>query len=339
MTAQKSNSTIRDVARVAGVSVATVSRFINQITPLAEETQKRVQAAMDELHFIPHLTDRNLATHRTNNIGLVVDNIGGEYFTPLLDGIASVTQANDYNLLIFNGVMPGIQNLNRLGPGNTDGLMVFLESLSRESLAHLSRMGHPIVLIHQTPPAELDIPLVTIENKAGACRLVDHLIEVHGKKRIVYLRGPKGNEDSSWREVGYRESLEKHGLPFDETLVDYGDYDRFVAMQNLSKMIANNVRFDAVFAADDDSAIGALQALREAGLDVPGEISVVGFDDQRLTSFLTPPLTTVHAPTMQVGATAAEYLLRLIRHKAVPPVTLLPTSVVIRNSCGCTSSR
>jgi DNA-binding LacI/PurR family transcriptional regulator len=338
MTNQNSSSTIRDVARLAGVSVATVSRFINQNAPLAEETQKRVQAAMDELHFIPHLTARNLATRRTNNIGLVVDNIGGEFFTPLLDGMVSVTQANDYNLLIFNGIKPGPQTMNRLGPGNTDGLMVFLESLDKDSLYHLSRIGHPIVLIHQTPPPDLDLPLVTIENKAGACKLVDHLIEVHGKKRIIYLRGPEGNEDSSWREVGYRESLEKHQIVFDEKLVNFGDYDRFVALKNLSQMIRDGIQFDAVFAADDDSAIGAMQALREAGIDVPGQVAVVGFDDQRLASFLNPSLTTIHAPTMQIGASAAENLLHLIRHEKVEPVTLLPTNLVIRNSCGCSST-
>lgn len=338
MTNQNSSSTIRDVARLAGVSVATVSRFINQNAPLAEETRKRVQAAMDELHFIPHLTARNLATRRTNNIGLVVDNIGGEFFTPLLDGIVSVTQANDYNLLIFNGINPGPQTMNRLGPGNTDGLMVFLESLDKDSLYHLSRIGHPIVLIHQTPPPDLSLPLVTIENKAGAGKLVDHLIEVHGKKKIVFLRGPEGNEDSSWREVGYRESLEKHQIACNENLIAFGDYDRFVALKNLSLMIQAGIQFDAVFAADDDSAIGAMQALREAGIDVPGQVAVVGFDDQRLASFLNPSLTTIHAPTMQIGSSAAENLLHLIRHEPVDSVTLLPTNLVIRNSCGCSST-
>jgi LacI family transcriptional regulator len=335
MTKNKTTSTIRDVARLAGVSVATVSRYINQNAPLAENTRDRVQAAMNELSFIPHLTARNLATHRTNNIGLVVENIGGDFFTPLLDGMVSVTQANNYNLLIFNGIQPGMQNLNRLGPGNTDGLMVFLDALDEDSLCRLSQIGHPIVLIHQSPPSCLQLPLVTIENKGGACRLIDHLIEVHGKNRIVFLRGPKGNEDSSWREAGYRESLEKHGLPFDESLIAYGDYDRFVALENLGKLIASGVTFDAVFAADDDSAIGALQALREAHIDVPSQVSVVGFDDQRLAPFLSPALTTVHAPTMQIGAAAAENLLHLIRHEPVPDSTLLPTDLVIRASCGC----
>jgi LacI family transcriptional regulator len=335
MTENKTTSTIRDVARLAEVSVATVSRYINQNAPLAESTQKRVQAAMDELRFIPHLTARNLATHRTNNIGLVVDNIGGEFFTPLLDGMVSVTQVNNYNLLIFNGIQPGLQNLNRLGPGNTDGLMVFLDALDEDSLCHLSQINHPIVLIHQSPPPCLKLPLVTIENKGGACRLIDHLIEVHNKKRIVFLRGPKGNEDSIWREAGYRESLEKHGILFDESLISNGDYDRFIALENLTKMIAAGVQFDAVFAADDDSAIGALQALREAQMDVPAQVSVVGFDDQRLAPFMNPALTTVHAPTMQVGAAAAENLLHQIRHEDVAEATLLPTDLVIRASCGC----
>ena len=335
MTNPKSSPTIRDVARLADVSVATVSRYINQNAPLAEATQKRVQSAMDELHFFPHLTARNLATHRTNNLGLVVDNIGGEFFTPLLDGMVKVTQENNYNLMIFNGIRPSMQNLNRLGPGNTDGLMVFLDSLDKASLYSLAQIGHPIVLIHQSPPEDLPLPLITIENKGGARNLVDHLIEHHQRRRIVFLRGPEGNEDSFWRETGYRESLEKHNIPFDEKLISNGEYDRFAAMKSLQKMIRDGIQFDAVFAADDDSAIGALQALRESGIDVPGKVSVVGFDDQRLAAFLNPPLSTVHAPTMQIGICAAQNLLGLIRKESVPPVTLLPTNLVIRNSCGC----
>jgi DNA-binding LacI/PurR family transcriptional regulator len=247
---------------------------------------------------------RNLATHRTNNIGLVVENIGGDFFTPLLDGIVSVTQKNNLNLLIFTSTQSNLTQTNHLGPGNTDGLLVFVDSLDPSALRELQHKNHPIVLIQQSAPVGLSIPNVSIENKAGARNLVDHLIEKHGRRRIVFLRGPEGNEDSDWREGGYRESLVHHGLPIDEELIAFGEYDRFVAMETIRSLIAQKIEFDAVFAADDESALGALQALKEAGLNVPGQVSLVGFDDQRITPS-SPPLTTVHAPTDQVGILAA----------------------------------
>jgi LacI family transcriptional regulator len=335
MSKQKTSSTIRDVARLAGVSVATISRYVNHTAPIAEETGRRVQAAMDRLRFIPHPVARNLATRRTNNIGLVVENISGDFFTPLLDGIISVTQKNNLNLLVFTGSQPNSKKIDHLGPGNTDGLLVFIDAMNEDALRELHEMEHPIVLIHQAPPRGLEIPLVSIENKAGARHLVDHLIEIHQRRRIVYLRGPKNNEDSFWRETGYRQSHESHNLPVDESLITMGDFDRFVALKNLRQLIASGVEFDAVFAADDESAIGALQGLKEAGLRVPEQVAIVGFDDQRLSPFLTPPLTTVHAPTDQVGVIAAENILRLIKSESVETVTLLPTEIVLRNSCGC----
>ncbi|MEA5078211.1 MAG: LacI family DNA-binding transcriptional regulator [Anaerolineaceae bacterium] len=336
MTTSKSSSTIRDVARLAGVSVATISRYLNHTAPLAADTEERVQRAMDELNFTPHSVARNLATHRTNNIGLVVENIGGDFFTPLLDGIVSVTQKNNLNLLIFTSTQSNLTQTNHLGPGNTDGLLVFVDALDPSALRELHHRGHPIVLIQQSAPLGLAIPSVSIENKAGARNLVDHLIEAHGRRRIVFLRGPEGNEDSDWREGGYRESLTQHGLAVEDELIANGDYDRFVAMEAVRKLIAQHVQFDAIFAADDESALGALQALKEAGLDVPGQVSLVGFDDQRITPFLTPPLTTVHAPTDRVGVIAAECILKLINKEPVDLVNLLPTEIVVRNSCGCT---
>ena len=182
----------------------------------------------------------------------------------------------------------------------------------------------------------MSIPTVTIENKAASRRLVSHLIEEHGCKRIVYLRGPEGNEDSTWRETGYCEALTNHNLPINPELISTGGYDRYIAQESIHTLLRNNIPFDGVFSGDDDAAIGVLQALKEAGKSVPGDIAVVGFDDQRLAAFLYPPLTTVHAPTEQVGMIAAQQLFKKIRNNPVEDVVLLPTELVIRESCGCT---
>lgn len=327
--------TIRDVARLAGVSVASISRYLNQTAPLAPDTAERIRQAMETLNYAPHPVARNLATNRTNAIGIVLNDIGGDFFTPLLDGLIETTEANNYNLLIFTSKRSGHYNRVLFGPVYTDGLLVFLDSLGREDLEHLHSIGHPVVLIHQSAPPGLPIPLVTVENKAASFRIVSHLVEAHGRRRIALLRGPQGNEDAYWREAGYREALKAHGLECDESLVAPGDFDRSVSQASVQGLIQDGAAFDAVFTSDDESAIGALHALADAGLRVPEQVAVVGFDDQDLSPFLSPPLTTVHAPTRLVGETAARQLIRLIRGETIEAEILLPTELVLRASCGC----
>lgn len=335
MKKSKNSSTIRDVARLAGVSVATISRYLNNTAPLSPETAERVQAAMNELDFSPHPAARSLATHRTNTISLVLNKIEGDYFTPLLEGVVATTEAQNFNLLIFSSNQSKHLDSRLLGPTYTDGLLVFLDSLDDADLTALHEAEQPIVLIHRSSPAVLNLPMVTIENKSASKRVVNHLIEVHQRKQIVFLRGPEENEDSHWREIGYRQALADHNIPVDESLLVAGEYDRYTAQRSIHDLLKSGKKFDAVFSADDDSAIGVLTALKEAGIDVPGQVSVIGFDDQRLAPFLNPPLTTVHAPTDQVGIAAAQTLIKLIRHEAVEPEIFLPTELILRKSCGC----
>lgn len=335
MDRKKTLATIRDVARAAGVSVATVSRYMNNSQLVAEETASRVKNAMFDLGFVPNPVARNLSTRRTNTIGLVISNIGGDFFTPLLDGIIETTEKENLNLLIFSSNRTDRYNHVLLGPMYTDGLLVFADSLGSEDMANLKELGHPMVLIHQSPPAGLSIPTVTIENKAASKRIVNHLIEKHDRKRIVFLTGPENNEDSFWREAGYREALIDHGLPLTPDLIEIGGFDRSIARQSIIRLIKKEIPFDAVFAGDDEAAIGVLLALKEYGRSVPEQVSVVGFDDQKLAEFLHPRLTTVCAPTQRVGITAAKLLIQIIQDQPVEDIILLPTELVIRNSCGC----
>lgn len=161
------------------------------------------------------------------------------------------------------------------------------------------------------------------------------MIEVHGRRRIVFLQGPEGHEDSEWRERGYRESLEAHQIPFDKSLVAVGDFSEAAAAAAIGQLMLDGTDFDAVFSGDDDASIGVLTALQRAGRRVPDDVAVVGFDDVPVARFLTPPLTTVRAPTEQVGADAVRQLARLIRGERAEPLILLPTELVIRQSCGC----
>jgi len=329
--------TIGEVARQAGVSIATVSRVLNGTAPVIRETAERVHAAIAELHYVPRNAARGLASKRTYTLGLILPEIGGWFFPSMLRGIEAQAREAGYDLLIHTveTTYPLKASRRALGMHNTDGLIVFTNSVGQDELAHLKQSGFPIVLLHQTPPAALDLPVITIENKSGAQKLVDHLIEIHNCRRIAFLQGPEGHEDSEWRERGYRESLELHNLPFDESLVAVGEFDETAAAAAIGELLLDGVDFDAVFCGDDDAAVGVLSALQSAGRPVPDDVAVVGFDDVPLARFLTPPLTTVRAPTEQVGREAVKQLVRLMRGEQADLLTLLPTELVIRKSCGC----
>src|SRR5688572_21631937 len=190
--------TIADVAQKAQVSIATVSRVLNGTTPVEFEKANRVRMAMEELQFVPRHAARVLASKRTNTIGLLLPEISGAFFSPMLKGIEAAAHEAGYDLLVHSTQQVETAR-RRLGEHNTDGLLIFTNSLAPSELHRLHSLNFPIVLLHQTPPDSLDVPVIAIENKDGAAILINHLIERHGRRRIVYLRGPKGHEDSVWR--------------------------------------------------------------------------------------------------------------------------------------------
>jgi LacI family transcriptional regulator len=328
--------TIADVAQKAGVSIATVSRVLNATTPVELEKANRVRLAVEELHFVPRHAARVLASKRTNTIGLLMSEISGAFFPPMLKGIEAAAHQAGYDLLIHSTKQEG-PSRRPLGEHNTDGLLIFTDSLDHRDLHRLYNINFPMVLLHQSPPDSLNIPVIAIENKDGAAALVSHLIETHGRRRIVFLQGPAGHEDSVWRERGYREALAAHDIDFNPQLVAAGEFDEDKAFATIRQMLLDEVAFDAIFAGDDDSAIGAMRALKLAGRLIPTEIAVVGFDDVPFVCYLSPALTTVRAPIEEVGREAVRQLVRLISGQPAEALTLMRTELVIRESCGCKS--
>jgi LacI family transcriptional regulator len=332
-------ATIAEVAGRAGVSIATVSRVLNQKSSVAAETAVRVQTAIAELRYVPRPAARSLPSHRTYAIGLTLPEIPWDnFFPPLLRGISAAAAENDLGLLIYSSRTPASADgsgRKAVGAHNTDGLLVFPDGMPAEEILRLHASGFPIVLLHFTLPSGRPIPHVAFENKAGSRAMVDHLIEVHGHRRIGFLAGPTGNQDSQWRERGYFESLEAHGLTADPTFVAVGGFDSRLAEIAVAEWIRDGLRPDAIFAADDDSAIGAIQAFRNAGVRVPEDVAVVGFDDVPSARYISPPLTTVRAPIEESGYQAALALIRLISHGRTKREMLFPTELVIRRSCGC----
>lgn len=338
MTRRSSSVTIRDVARQAGVSVATVSRFINRNAPVSSEVAQRLDQVMAELRYVPHAAARHLASRKTRVIGLLLNNLHNDFFVPLLNGVEAVVRKKGYNLIVATYHANSRQEMPPpIGPHNTDGLLVFSDGLIDEDLVNLTASGFPMVLVHRTPPPSLNIPSVTVENLEITQRLVEHLIQVHGKRRILFLRGPAHQEDSNHRESGYKAALAAHNIPFDENLVLDGEFERDIAFQVLNDFLANGKRvpFDAVFSGDDDAAIGVLKALHKHSFRIPEDVAVVGFDDLGFAPFLNPPLTTVRAPTESVGKIAVERLFGLLENHPSDEVVVLPTEIIFRRSCGC----
>ena len=334
--------TIRDVARKAGVSVATVSRYINRNATVSPEVSERLRAVMTELKYVPHAAARHLASRKTRVIGLLLNNLHNDFFVPLLNGVEDVVRKKGYNLLIatYHADLRD-ETPPPIGPHNTDGLLVFSDGLMDEDLVNLNSIGFPMVLVHRTPPPSISLPSVTVENVEATRKLVEHLIQVHNKRRILFLRGPIHQEDSARREAGYKSALLSNNIPFDENLILNGEFERDIAFQSMNDFLGNGrkVPFDAVFSGDDDAAIGVLRSLQNHGYNIPKDVAVTGFDDLGFAPFLNPPLTTVRAPTETVGRIATERLFGLLENKPSDEIVILPTEIIFRRSCGCDSGR
>ena len=338
MSRRSSSVTIRDVARKAGVSVATVSRYINRNATVSPEVSERLRTVMKDLKYVPHAAARHLASRKTRVIGLLLNNLHNDFFVPLLNGVEAVVRKKGYNLLIATH-HADIRNETPapIGPHNTDGMLVFSDGLMDEDLVNLNSIGFPVVLVHRTPPISVPLPSVTVENVEITKKLVEHLIQVHNKRRILFLRGPLHQEDSARREAGYKSALQANNIPFDESLVLEGDFEREIAFQAMNDFLKDGkkVDFDAVFSGDDDAAIGVLRSLQNHGYNIPQDVAVAGFDDLGFAQFLNPPLTTVRAPTETVGRIATERLFSLLDNQPSQEIVILPTEIIYRRSCGC----
>lgn len=328
-------TTIADVAKLAGVSTATVSRVLNDTGTVAPKTLQAVQNAMDELGYQPNSAAQNLASNRTHTIGILLDEIIGEYFLPMLRGFEIGTAEAGYDFVIHSTRRRSNRTRRIVAEGNTDGLIVFADSIPESELYRLSDLGVPLVLLHQSAPPNTSIPYVTVENKAGAFEMVDYLATARGYRKFAFLRGSDAHEDTIWRDKGYREALIKHGLRFEDQIVGYGGFNEAVAYETVTQWVRRGLEIDVIVAYDDDSAIGAIAALKEANVNVPQDIAVVGFDDIRLSSYLDPALTTVRVPIEKVAQTAIMRLVELIETGETQLETLLSTELIIRRSCGC----
>src|SRR4051794_26251558 len=293
------DATIRDVARRAQVSVASVSRALNNFTNVSEHTKARVANAARELGYVPHAGARSLSLARTNAIGVVLPDLHGEFFSEIVRGMDREASRRGYLLLLSNlhaGSAQAEQALRAMR-GRVDGLIVMAPHLSEDELAAALPAGLPSVLVN-TRDMSGGFPGIHLDNEAGVRAVVEHLVAI-GRKRLVHIAGPAENIDAQERARAFRTAASDRGVKFE---IVQGDFEEESGEAAIAALLSSGHEFDAVAAANDNMAIGALQALRAAGLRVPEDVAVAGFDDIPVARHLG--LTTVQVRIAELGERA-----------------------------------
>jgi LacI family transcriptional regulator len=328
-------ASIHDVARKARVSIASVSRVMNGHPRVGEETRRRVQTAVRSLNYVPHGGARSLSTRRTHVVGVLLPDLHGEFFSELIRGIDLVARDRGRQLLLssVHGGADELAGALRTMRGKVDGLLVMSPHVSGGLLERNLPSTLPTVLIN-SPPGGTRHPRLAIDSYRGARAMVAHLV-ARGHRRIAHVAGPKDNYDAQERLRGYRDEMAR-SLPRAAPVTVPGDFTQESGYRAGQKLAARSERPDAVFAANDVLAIGCLMALREAGLRVPEEVAVAGFDDIPLASLVSPALTTMRVHIADLGRAALEQLLAAIERplRAQPAARALLPEVVVRQSCG-----
>ncbi len=341
-------STLYDVARVAGVSTATVSRVVHGHDRVRASTRQRVLEVIETLGYVPDGAAQSLSRRRKEVIGLVsVERLGPQshieevnllFVDEVVRGVEATLREIGWSLLI-SFLQSGDRAYQRLQSmsGKLDGLLIAEGIVEPRQLAHLSARL-PIVLIAGSP-GELDVDVVAADNRPGTISLVDHLFEVHGRRRLYYVAGPADAPDAQERRAAFEHVLAHHP---EATIAGFfeGRFSSQSGEEAAREILAlgRGALPDAVVCGNDLMAIGVIRELGAAGVRVPADVAVVGFDDVYPGALLALPLTTVRQPMRLLGERASTRLLERIKDPALAhKVELLPTELVVRASCGCTN--
>jgi LacI family transcriptional regulator len=324
-----------DVAQRAGVSQATVSHILNNSTTISipEETRQRVLGAMADLGYIPDRAARSLRTNKTYTIAAIIPDITNPFYPTFVRGIQDITKQNAYDLVIYNsdGILEEErQSLNSVKQNRVDGLIVVLFHLKENELLE-TRI--PVVQLIQKPTVPPSLDSIFIDNVAAARKVVVHLIE-RGHTRIGMIAGEENTPPRQNRILGYQQAIADHHLPLDEILIRGGDFTEKGGYETMREILRLDPPVTAVFAANDLMAMGALTAIREAGLRVPQEVAVAGFDDIPAAHLVTPSLTTITQYQQNIGQRAAEMLFERLNgsESGAPRSIEMPFSLIVRES-------
>ncbi|HUP02075.1 MAG TPA: LacI family DNA-binding transcriptional regulator, partial [Gemmatimonadota bacterium] len=301
--------TIRDVARESGFSVATVSRVLNNSGVVRTETRRRIEAVTERLRYTPNSAARTLITRKTHTLGVVLPDLYGEFFSEVIRGIDRTAQQNGYHLLLSSShnhedeIEAAVEAMH----GRVDGLVVMSPGIgAKKVVAALPRTLRIVLLNCDVEGESLDA--INLDNYGGSHAMVCHL-QACGHRRIAMIRGEARNHDARERLRGYRDALRAGPGEWAEDLELPGNFSESSGYEAAQRVLTLSPRPTALFAANDSMAIGALSALREADLIIPGEMAVAGFDDIPMARYASPPLSSVHVPIDELGRRATRKLL------------------------------
>ncbi len=328
-------ATIKDVAREARVSVASVSRALNGTGGVTPATAQRVREAAARLRYVPHSAARSLITRRTHAVGALMPDLHGEFFSELIRGIDLEARSHGLHLLVsssHNGTEDAAAALRAM-QGRVDGIVILSSPrVDAEFLKANLPDGLPAVLLNSDVRAGAVV--LNIDNFAGTYAMVRHLVGL-GHSRIAFISGPKDNFDAQQREAGFRAAMGEL-VPKAPLRIVAGDFGEASGYQAGLELLASKTRPEAVFAANDMMAVGCLQAFKEAGVDVPGEIALAGFDDIPIARYVTPSLSTVRVRIAELGKNAMDLLADLMDRPGLSAASVhtLGCDIVVRESCG-----
>ena len=322
--------TIYEVSKLAGVSLATVSRVMNNSGKVSPVTRKKVEDAMKELGYRPNSNAQSLASNRSNSVGVIVPVLYGPFYGEMLSGVEAELRAAGKHLIITTGddneagEKAGVEFLLSR---SCDALILRLDFVSDEYLVELSnRDNTPFVVLDREVPEILD-RCIYLDNELGGYLATQSML-VLGHRRIAYISGPLRKDDASGRFAGHKRALEEQGVEFDPRLFYEGNFQEDGGNRGMEHLLASGVNFSAVVCANDEMAAGAFGVARERGMAIPDEISLMGFDNVFFTRYFRPKLSTVGNPVREMGQMAARWILKEvyghkeleIRHRYVPQV-------------------
>ena len=328
-------ATIRDVAREAGVSIATISRLFNGSARVSDDTSRRVREVAERMGYWPNGAARSLITKRTHALGVLLPDLYGDFFSEVIRGIDLTARREGFHLVVSSShadageLLAALQTMR----GRIDGLIAMAPDLESPSAFEQSARQFPIVLINPGFDSAACASVAT-DNLSGARDVVRHLARL-GHREIAFIAGPETNRDAAQRLQGYRSALRELGLHASPGLEARGTFTESSGDAAARDLFARVPRPTAVFAANDSMAVGAMNALRTLGLRVPEDVAVAGFDDIAIASYISPRLTTVRVEASHLGERAAELLMEAVRRRSESPVAaheVLPTSLVVRES-------
>jgi LacI family transcriptional regulator len=327
-------TTIRDVAKAAGVHPSTVSRVINGNSNISQDTVKKVLSVIKELNYTPNALARGLKTNKLHTFGMLIPDIANPFFAGLARGVEDAANEYGYNVILCNTddcFEKEITYLRLLKERRIEGLILANAKFRDKSIIELEKRNFPYMLLSRNIKG-LQKNSISVDNIAGGFLATQYLVRL-GHKKIGHITGPYNTTAAIDRIKGYKKALEYYKIPFNKQYVGEGDFrikGGYRVMNNYLKLEAPPT---AVFTANDLLAVGAIEAIRENGYDVPRDFSIIGFDNIRLASYLSPPLTTIRQPMIEMGYLAIIKLLERIKDKVSHENICIKPDLVERKSC------